>query len=94
MAEKEVSPQGDVVANRPSGDDVVLRETADDLVRRAPEPATKGGKIYKVMYPTDRFVMEGMPVVDTAGVRLTAEQAKEVLPVAEASGVQIVEAGS
>lgn len=94
MAEKEVSPQGDVTANRPTADDVNLRDTADDLVRRAPEPTTKGGKIYKVMYPTDRFVMEGMPVVDTSGVRLTAEQAKELLPMAEASGVKIVEVDS
>lgn len=94
MAEREVSPQGDVTANRPTADDVTLRETADDLVRKAPAPTTKGGKIYKVMYPTDRFVMAGMPVVDTAGVRLTAEQAKEILPAAEASGVQIVEVNS
>ena len=91
MAEKQVDTSGNVVANRPSGDDVVLQDTADDLVRQAPEPATDGGKIYKVMYPTDQFVMEGMPVVNKSGVRLTSEQAEKLLPVAEASGVVIVE---
>ena len=91
MAEKEVSPQGDVTANRPTPPGVVVNESADDIARRAPEPSDKAKKSYRVMYPTDRFIMEGMPVVTSAGTPLTDEQAKKLLPVAEASGVQIVE---
>ena len=90
MAEKNVDTSGNVTANRPSTEGVVL-ESAEHVVRQAPDPVDKGGKIYKVLYPTDQFVMEGMPVVNTVGVRLTAEQAKNLLPVAETSGVQIVE---
>lgn len=91
MAEKEVDATGGVAANRPTGPEVAVQGSADELVRNAPDPTTEGGKIYKVLYPTDQFVMEGHPVVGTAGVRLTTEQADEILPAAEASGVKIVE---
>jgi len=90
MAEKQVDATGDVVANRPSDTEVLNNET-HELIRSAPDPVDKGGKIYKVLYPTDHFVVEGYPVVDSTGVRLTAEQAKTLLPAAEASGVKIVE---
>lgn len=91
MAEKEVVPQpGAVPINRPS-DQGFVRGSVEELIADAPDPAKSGGKIYRVQYPTDRFVMEGMPVVDSVGVRLTADQAKNLLPVAEASGVKIVE---
>lgn len=91
MAEKEIVEGGGVAANRPTGPmDLELNET-DALIESAPEPVTEGGKIYQVMYPIDRFVVEGMPVVNTGGVRLTQDQADEVLPAAEASGVRIVE---
>lgn len=91
MAEKEVTPDGSVSANRPTGPEVELRNTADDLVRTAPEPSDKAKKSYRCLYPTDRFVMEGMPVVTASGTPLTDEQFKKLSPVAEASGVRIVE---
>jgi len=90
MAEKQMVGD-EVAANRPTGPEVELRDTAQDLIRKAPAPTEKGGKIYKVMYPTDMFVVQGHPVVNSTGVRLTQEQAKVILPAAEASGVRIVE---
>lgn len=50
-------------------------------------------KTYQTQYPTDRFVMEGMPDITSAGTPLTEEQAEKLLPLAEASGVTIVEVG-
>lgn len=91
MAEKEVSPQGDVTANRPTGPDVNVQDSAQELIRQAPEPTEKGGKIYKVLYPNNYFVVANMPVINNTGVRLTKAQADEILPAAEASGVRIVE---
>jgi hypothetical protein len=92
MAEKEVVDGGGVAANRPTGPDVPVRGSADELIVSAPEPTDdETGKIYRVLYPNDHFVMEGHPVVNTAGVRLTKEQADAILPAAEASGVLIEE---
>lgn len=92
MAEKEVVEEtGGVAANRPTGPEVEVQDTAADLISKAPEPSEEGGKVYRVVYPDDHFVMEGMPVVTQSGVVLTDAQAEELLPVAEASGVKIVE---
>lgn len=92
MAEKKetVPGPGAVPINRPSEVDEA-RGSVEELVRNAPDPTEKGGKVYKVVYPVDRFLLEGYPVVDSDGVRLTSEQANTVLPAAEASGVRIVE---
>jgi hypothetical protein len=90
MAEMETGAETAAEINRPSMEGVVRGSTAD-LVRNAPEPSDKAKKSFRVLYPDDQFVMEGMPVVTTAGTPLTDEQAKKMLPVAEASGVQIVE---
>src|SRR5215212_8536016 len=82
---------GAVPINRPSEQDVVAG-SAQELVEQAPEPTDdEGSKVYAVSYPTDQFVMEGMPVVTTTGTPLTSEQVDKLLPVAEASGVKIVE---
>jgi hypothetical protein len=51
----------------------------------------KVGKIYKVAYPTDHFVVNGLPVINSTGVVLTDEQAQTVLEAADASDVRIVE---
>lgn len=91
MAEKQVDATGGVAANRPSGDEAVVRDSAQELIQQAPEPDAEGGKVYAVVYPNDQFVMEGMPVVSSAGTPLTDEQARNLLPVAEACGVRIVE---
>jgi hypothetical protein len=88
MAEKQIGVDGDVVANRPSNVDVVSGSAAE-LISNAPAPSDKAGKVYRVLYPTDHFVMEGMPVVTSGGTPLTDAQAKQLLPVAEASGVKI-----
>ena len=90
MAEKQTDATGDVVANRPSNVEMPVGSVSE-LVEAAPQPTEEGGKIYKVQYPTDQFVVEGHPVVNTTGVRLTAEQADTILSAAEASGVTIVE---
>lgn len=93
MAEKEVDATGGVAANRPTGPEAVALDSAmvDELIANSPEPDTSGGKIYKTLYPNDLFVMEGHPVVNTDGVRLSDAQAAEIIPMAEASGVKIVE---
>lgn len=86
MAEKQV----DTTVGRPSTVEEVVG-SADELIRQAPEPNDKAKKVYKVLYPVDHFVVQGYPVVTTAGVPLTDAQAKEVLAAAEASEVRIVE---
>ena len=91
MAEKQVAPTGEVVANRPTGPETVVKGSAQELIENAPEPTEEGGKLYKVAYPNDVFIVADHPVVSSAGTRLTDEQAKEVLSAAEASGVRIVE---
>lgn len=93
MAEKQVDATGSVAANRPSGDEAVVRDSAQELIRQAPEPSEEGTdtKVYRVLYPNNHFVMEDMPVVSDVGTPLTADQAEKLLPVAEASGVRIVE---
>lgn len=91
MAEIEKDAQGNVAANRPTGPGVVIPGSTDELIAQAPSPSDKAKKAYKVVYPTSNFVMEGMPVISDAGTPLTDEQAKKLLPVAEASGVKIVE---
>lgn len=82
---------GAVPINRPSEQDVVAG-SAQELVEQAPEPTDdEGSKLYAVSYPTDQFVLEGIPVVNTVGVRLTQEQADKLLSAAEANGVKITE---
>jgi len=90
MAEKQMVGN-EVAANRPTGPEVEVRGSVSELLKGAPEPTEKGGKLYKVLYPTDQFFVEGHPVVTTDGTRLTAEQAKAIVPAAQASGVRIVE---
>ena len=91
MAEKNTStaPE-DVGANRPSAVEFPL-DSVEHLIRNAPKPSDKASKVYRVLYPINNFVMEGMPVVTSAGTPLTDEQAKKLLPAAEASGVAIAE---
>lgn len=91
MAEIEKDAAGNVAANRPTGPEVVIRGSADELIAQAPGPSDKAKKAYKSVYPNDNFIMEGMPVVTSAGTPLTDEQYKKIAPVAEASGVKIVE---
>jgi hypothetical protein len=92
MAENAVGASGAVPIDRPSTVEGVVGG-ADELIRQAPEPSEKAKKVYRVLYPTDHFVVPGHPVVTTAGVPLTDDQAKVVLPAAEASSVKIVEVG-
>lgn len=91
MAEIEKDAQGNVAANRPTGPGVVIPGSTDELIVQAPEPSDEAKKAYKVAYPTSNFIMEGMPVITDTGTPLTDEQAEKMLPVAEASGVKIVE---
>lgn len=83
-------PVEDVGANRPSAVEYP-KDSVEHLVRNAPEPSDKAKKSYRVLYPTDRFLMEGLPVITSSGTPLTDEQVKKLLPVAEASGVRIAE---
>lgn len=91
MAEKEFTPDGSVAANRPTAPDVVVEGSVDELVRKAPGPSDKAKKSYRVLYPDDQFIMEGLPVITSTGTPLTDEQWKKVEPTAQASGVRIVE---
>lgn len=91
MAEKQVAPTGEVVANRPTGPETVVSGSAQELIDSAPAPSDKASKVYRVQYPNDVFVVDGHPVVSSAGTPLTKEQADAVLRAAEASGVKIVE---
>lgn len=93
MAEINKDTAGNVTANRPSAVDVPLESVAD-LIEQAPEPSDEAKGVFRVQYPDDNFVMEGMPVVTAAGTPLTDAQAQEILPVAEASGVRIVQVES
>lgn len=91
MAEIEKDAQGNVAANRPTGPGVVIQGSADELIAQSPDPSDKAKKAYAVVYPNSNFIMEGMPVVTDAGTPLTDDQFKKIAPVAEASGVKIVE---
>lgn len=65
--------------------------TAEELKENAPEPSSKASKKYRVKYPNNTFVVEGMPVVTREGVALTGEQAKKVLEMAKLCKVSVVE---
>jgi hypothetical protein len=70
----------------------VAPTSADEAVAAAPDPSDKGSKkVVRVMYPTDRFVVEDVPVITTEGTPLTAEQFKKASEAAAASGVKLVE---
>jgi len=91
MAETSAGMGGGAVPiDRPSAQETVVG-SAQELIEQAPPPTEEDGKKYRVLYPTDQFVMEGHPVVTSSGTALTNEQAEALLPVAEASGVRIVE---
>lgn len=69
--------------------------SASEAVEAAPEPTkSEKAKIYRTTWPTDRFVVEDLPVVTTEGVPLTQAQAKKVLAVADSCGVTVEEVES
>lgn len=57
----------------------------------APAPSSGAKKKVAVAWPTDRFVVEGLPVVDRSGVSVTAEQYKTLEDAAKRSGVKLRE---
>lgn len=65
--------------------------TADAAVSEAPAPSNAGKKRVAVAWPSDRFVVEGLPVIDRKGVAVTAEQHKKLEEAAKKSGVQLRE---
>lgn len=76
------TPEGaqDVLVLPPQG--------ADEAVALAPAPG-KGDTLVSVGYPTDRFVVEGHPVLTQEGTKLSASAAKVVVEAALANGVRV-----
>ena len=70
---------------------VVAVDGADAALADAPDSPNKGGKLVKVLYPTNNFVIEGIPVVTSDGTRLSAADAKTVMDLARVNGVRVVE---
>jgi hypothetical protein len=69
----------------------VAPSSADEAIAAAPEPSAKGSKkVVRVMYPTDRFVVEDVPVITAEGTELTSEQVKKAEVEAEKNGVKLV----
>jgi hypothetical protein len=70
---------------------VVAESTAASAVSAAPEPSSGAKTKLAVQWPTNQFVVEGVPVVTRDGVAVTAEQRKKVEEAAKKSGVRIRE---
>lgn len=69
----------------------VAASPAAKAVESAPDESNKASKKVQTVWPTDHFVVEGMPVVTREGVQLTAKQFDEVQKLAKASGVKVRE---
>lgn len=65
--------------------------SATDAVEAAPEPSKSAQKKVAVVWPSNKFVVEGLPVVDNKGVPVTAEQYKTLETAAKKCGVTLRE---
>ena len=96
MAESKQTPEPeaqvtDIAVTRPLGESFLPSDDTERLVREAPDTSSGAKKVYRVLYPLDRFVVPGLPVVTREGVALTGEQEKVLLAAIEAdSGVKVV----
>lgn len=68
-----------------------VENTTTEAVAKAPEPSSGARKKVAVAWPTNRFVVEGLPVIDNKGVSVTADQQKTLEEVAKKSGVTLRE---
>lgn len=66
---------------------------SSESVATASASKTKSGKgkVVRVMYPGDRFIIEDLPVITTEGTELSAEEVKKAAAAAKASGVKLVD---
>jgi hypothetical protein len=63
---------------------------AEESAPRAPA-ARKGRKRVKVLYPTDRFEVEGVPTITAEGVALSADELKKAQAAADSDpGIRLV----
>lgn len=65
--------------------------TVQKVVAEAPAPSSNARTKVATMWPRDRFVVEGLPVVTREGVPVTAEQMKTLQEAAKKSGVKLRE---
>jgi hypothetical protein len=65
--------------------------SAVDAVASAPAPSNAAKTKVAVDWPTNQFVVEGLPVITREGTQVTAEQYKQAEEAAKRSGVQIHE---
>ena len=65
-------------------------EGAETAKRDAPEPSEEGGQNVQVMFPTDEFIIEGVPVITSGGTSLTSDQLDTAKEAAKASGVRLM----
>lgn len=66
-------------------------KTAEVAAAEAPEPSSGARKKLAVAWPSNRFVVEGLPVLDRNGTPVTAEQQKQYEEAAKKSGVTLRE---
>lgn len=68
-----------------------VEKTADVAATQAPEPSSGARKKLAVAWPSNSFVVEGLPVLTREGTPVTAEQQKKYEEVAKKSGVTLRE---
>lgn len=71
--------------------DQAVPQSASEAVAKAPEPSGSARTKVATMWPSDKFVVEGLPVVTREGVPVTAEQLKTLQNAAKRSGVKLRE---
>lgn len=80
------------MAERKQGDQTPATvQSASDAVASAPPPSDSAKTKMATVWPSDRFVVEGLPVVTREGVPVTAEQKKTLEDAAKKSGVTLRE---
>jgi hypothetical protein len=77
-------------AQDPSALETKTTEGAETAKSDAPEPSEEGGQNVQVMFPTDEFIIEGVPVITSGGTALSADQVDTVKEAAKASGVRLM----
>lgn len=68
-------------------------DSAPAVAATSAEAETETGsalKLVKVLYPTDQFVIEGIPVITALGTKVSAADAKTIQDQASANGVRVI----
>jgi hypothetical protein len=80
VEEKVATPQGDQT--------IVTKEQVSTEPAPAP-PKEAEGKLVRVLWPTNEFVVEDQPVITSEGTRIPAGSVDEVTAMAERCGVKL-----